>query len=116
MIKRVSIARKRPDLSREDFVRHWLGPHAEIAKQVPGLRGYVVFVADDPDTAGCDGIAITWFDSREDAITGFASEPIRSAIAADRPLFLDEVRVFFVEEHTVLQPPPGNPGFEEHLP
>lgn len=105
MIKRISIVRKRADLSREQFVRHWLGPHAELARRVPGLRGYVVLVSHDREAAGCDGIAITWFDSREAANAGFASETVRAGLAADRPLFLDDVRVFFVDEHVVVPPP-----------
>jgi uncharacterized protein (TIGR02118 family) len=108
VIKRISIVHKRTDLKTAQFVKHWLGPHAKLARQVPGLRGYVVYVADDPDQAGCDGVAITWFDSREAAEAGFASEPIRSALAVDRQLFLKEVRVFFAEEHVVLTPPQPN--------
>lgn len=111
MIKRISIVRKRADLSREQFVGHWLGPHADIARRVPGLRGYVVLFANEPEAAGCDGIAITWFDSREAAEAGFSSEPIHSALAADRLLFLKEVRVFFAEEHVVVPPPDADPAF-----
>jgi uncharacterized protein (TIGR02118 family) len=102
MVKRISLARRRPGMSMQEFAAHWLGPHADIAQRIPGLRGYVINLIDDPELAGWDGIAETWFDSRDAAISGFASEPIRTELAADRPQFLAEVRVFFVEEHHVV--------------
>jgi uncharacterized protein (TIGR02118 family) len=102
MVKRISLARRRQGMSMQEFAEHWLGPHAEIARRIPGLRGYVINLIQDPEMADWDGIAETWFDTREDAIAGFASEPVRTELAADRPLFLDEVRVFFVEEHSVM--------------
>jgi uncharacterized protein (TIGR02118 family) len=115
MVKRVSLARRRQGMSKEAFAEHWLGPHAEIARRIPGLRGYVINLIHDPEVAGWDGIAETWFDSREDALAGFASEPIRSELAADRPLFLDEVRVFFVDEHAVVPLVPQQLGTERVL-
>lgn len=107
MVKRVSLARRRHGMSRQAFADHWLGPHVEIVKTIPGLRGYVINLVHDPEAAGWDGIAETWFDSQEDAEAAFASEPIRSQLAADRPQFLAEVRVFFVDEHTVAVTPQG---------
>ena len=109
MVKRVSLARRRKGMSMEEFASHWLGPHADIARAIPGLRGYVVNLVRDPELAGWDGIAETWFDSEEDAVAGFESEPVRTELAADRPQFLDEVRVFFVDEYTVV-PHPCNTG------
>lgn len=107
MIKRVSLVRKRPDLSREEFVAYWLGPHADIAREMPGALGYVVNVADDPELAGWDGFAEVWFESREAAEAAFLTEPFVSRIRADRPKFVGEQRIFFAEEHVVLPPPQG---------
>ena len=39
MIKRVSLVRRKEGMSREDFLAHWMGPHAEIVRHLPGLRG-----------------------------------------------------------------------------
>ena len=99
------MVRRRPDLSHEDFVGYWLGPHAEIAREMPGALGYVVNVADDPDEAGWDGFAEVWFESREAADAAFASEPLASLIKADRPKFVGEQVIFFVTETAVLPPP-----------
>ncbi len=106
MIKRVSLVRKRPDITREEFVAHWLGPHAEIVRlHLPGLLGYVVNVCDDPDAAGWDGFAEVWFPTRADADAAFASEPFLGLVAVDRPKFVAEQVVFFVDEHAVVAPP-----------
>ena len=105
VIKRISLVRRRPDLSADEFVAYWLGPHADIAREMPGALGYVVNVAQDPEEAGWDGFAEVWFESREAAEAAFASEPFASRIRADRPKFVAEQRIFFVDETTVLEPP-----------
>jgi len=92
-------------MTPEAFAAHWLGPHADIARQIPRIRGYLINLPHDPEAAGWDGIAETWFDSAEDARQGFESEPIRSLLAEDRPKFLGDVRVFFVDEHVVIPRP-----------
>lgn len=104
MIKRVSLVRRRPDLSRDEFVAYWLGPHAEIAKEMPGAITYVVNIARDPEVAGWDGFAEVWFESLEAAEAAFASEPFASRIRADRPKFVGEQVIFFVDEITVIGP------------
>jgi uncharacterized protein (TIGR02118 family) len=104
MIKRISMVRRRPDLSHDEFVEYWLGPHAEIAREMPGARAYVVNVAHDPEAAGWDGFAEVWFDSVEAADVAFATEPFASRIKADRPKFVGEQVIFFVDEITVIAP------------
>ena len=39
MIRRVSFIRRKPGLTRQAFLSHWTGRHAEIVRQLPGLRG-----------------------------------------------------------------------------
>jgi hypothetical protein len=39
MIKRVSLVRRLPGLSQDEFVAHWSGPHVEIVRNMPGVRG-----------------------------------------------------------------------------
>lgn len=106
MIKRISMVRRRTDLSHDEFVAYWLGPHAEIAKEMPGALGYVVNIARDPEHAGWDGFAEVWFESAEAAEAAFASEPFASRIRADRPKFVGEQVIFLVDETAVIAPPP----------
>jgi len=39
MIKRISLVRRKPGMTHEEFLAHWMGPHAEIVRQFPGVRG-----------------------------------------------------------------------------
>ena len=109
MIKRVSLVRRLPELSRGEFVTHWSGPHVEIVRGLPGLRGLRLGVVDTwtPAEAAWDGVGELWFDTREAAERAFATEPFASQLVADRPLFLAELQSAFVEELTVVPPPAG---------
>src|SRR3954451_23205340 len=106
-VKRVSMVRRRQDLSHDEFVAYWLGPHAEIVKEMPGALAYVVNVAREPELVGWDGFAEVWFESIEAAEAAFASEPFASRIRADRPKFVGEQAIFFVDETIVIGPASG---------
>ena len=41
MIKSISLLTRRPELTHEEFVRHWVEIHAPLAHAVPGVRRYV---------------------------------------------------------------------------
>lgn len=41
MIAAISLMRRRPDISIEQFRRHWLHPHGTMTAELPGLRHYV---------------------------------------------------------------------------
>ena len=107
MIKRVSLVRRKEGMSREEFLAHWMGPHAEIVRQLPGLRGlrFGVVQSWTPEEAAWDGVGELWFDSVGAAEAAFASEPVRSLLVEDRALFLGGMQACFVEEHTVVPPP-----------
>jgi uncharacterized protein (TIGR02118 family) len=102
VIRRLSLVRKRPELSAEEFVDRWTGEHVEIAKRLPGLRGYVihVLVGEEPPY---DGIAITTFDSREDAERAFADPELAQGLARTREDFAASVEVYFAEEHVIVE-------------
>jgi len=107
MIKRVSLVRRKPELTHEAFIAHWMGPHADIVKQLPGLRGLRFGVVQrwTPEAAAWDGIGELWFDSIEAADKAFAAEPHASRLKADRLKFIGEAQAAFVEEHTAVPPP-----------
>lgn len=102
MIRRVSLVRKRPELTREEFLALWAGEHADIAKRLPGLRGYVIHVLDG-EAPPVDGIAITTFDSREDAERAFADPELAAGLRRTRDDFAASVEVYFTEEHVVVE-------------
>jgi len=102
VIRRFSLVRKRPELTREEFLARWSGEHVEIAKRLPGLRGYVIHLleGDDPPY---DGIAITTFDSREDAERAFAIPELAEGLGRTRDDFAASVEVYFGEEHVIVE-------------
>jgi uncharacterized protein (TIGR02118 family) len=102
MIRRFSLVRKRPELSPEEFLARWTGEHVEIAKRLPGLRGYVIHVLDG-EAPPYDGIAITSFDSREDAERAFADPALAEGLARTRDEFASEVEVYFAEDHVIVE-------------
>jgi uncharacterized protein (TIGR02118 family) len=102
VIRRFSLVRKRPELSREEFLERWTGEHVEIAKRLPGLRGYAIHILDG-ESPPYDGIAITTFDSREDAERAFAIPELAEGLARTRDEFAASVEVYFTEEHVVVE-------------
>jgi uncharacterized protein (TIGR02118 family) len=109
MIKRISFLRRKEGMSREEFFAHWTGPHADIVRQMPGVRGlrFGKVQSWTPEDAAWDGVGELWFDSVEAAQQAFASEPYRSLLTEDRKTFTREIQACFVEEQTVVPPPHG---------
>jgi len=107
VIKRVSFLRRRVGMSEDEFFAHWTGPHADIVRQLPGVRGlrFGRVQSWTPPDSAWDGVGELWFDSVEAAEKAFAAEPFRSQLAADRPKFTREIQACFVEEKTVVPPP-----------
>jgi uncharacterized protein (TIGR02118 family) len=102
VIRRLSLVRKRPELTKEEFVARWKGEHVEIAKRLPGLRGYVIHVLDG-EAPPFDGIAITTFDTREDAERAFADPELAAGLLRTRDDFASSVEVYFAQEHVVVE-------------
>jgi uncharacterized protein (TIGR02118 family) len=91
-LKAVEFFNRRPDLSVEDFQRHWKGPHAALATKVPGVKGYVIS-ATRTSAYGAgraptyDGAALMWFESG-DALKVAGGSAEYKALVADRANFL----------------------------
>ena len=71
MVTRMGILTRRPDLTREQFRRHWLEVHGPLAARLPGLRRYPQnHVVDTSQLAidhargawEVDGFSQLWFD------------------------------------------------------
>ena len=109
MIKRVSLVRRLEGMTKEDFFAHWMGPHADIVRQLPGVLGLRFGKVEswNPDSAAWDGVGEVWFANAEAAARAFATEPYASQLVEDRRKFLGEAQSCFVEEHTIIAPPDG---------
>src|SRR4051794_5770176 len=102
MIKRVSLVWKRPELTDAEFCRIWLGEHVDYAKQLPGVREYVIdFITDAPKGAP-SAIATLRFDSREALEAAFRDPQLKDNLMRTRQQFAEEVQVVLVDEHVVV--------------
>ena len=102
MIKRTSLVWKHPELSDGEFRRLWLGEHVAYAKQLPGLREYVIdFVTDPPDGAP-NGIATVRFDTREALDAAFSDPQLKQQLLRTREQFAASVQVMIVDEQVVV--------------
>ena len=104
MIKMVRLLKRQGDMTLEEMRKWWLGPHAALAKRLPGLRKYVIsFVFGSPDSGDpkYDGMAEMWFDSIEEAERAQESEVMKELIKDSAGLNFTIVRLS-TEEYVVI--------------
>lgn len=109
MVKLVYCITRKPEMSIEEFQRHWREVHGPIAARIPGLRRYVQSHVL-PETYGghrpvaYDGVAELWFDSLAAWEEARRSPEVRAAIEDERN-FIDHSRVFSIltEEKPVVE-------------
>ena len=110
MIKRISLLTRKPELTHEEFVRHWLEVHGPLALSVPGIRRYVQshiqgesVRADIPvPDVEIDGIAELWYDS-VDAMERSSATPEAQALYADGALIIGQIKSFVIEEKVIIE-------------
>lgn len=108
MIKRVTLLRKRADLTEAAFRTHWAKPHATIALGFGGLSKYTQNRIDrvvwrfGPDRFQIDGVVELWFDSAA-AVAAAAQSPVTDRLIRDEPRFLSGLTGLFVGESWAAQ-------------
>lgn len=109
-LKRMSLLRRRPDVSLEKFAYEWRVKHAELVKTLPGVLGYkqnLITHRESPkgnvvdyDGLPIDGIVELWFESPESLNAAFSSaqgvETMKHATE-----FIDEITTFLVDTYVV---------------
>jgi len=105
-VKRMSILKRHPNLSAEDFRREWLERHAELVSKWPGVLGYTQNLVVDrysamAETAAyeavpVDGIVEFWFRSKDDVAALFKSEQVAKT-QEHAHQFIAEITTYFVE-------------------
>lgn len=109
MIKTISLLTRRPELSHEEFVRHWVEVHAPLAHGVPGLKRYVQsHIAGErtrPDIPApdieIDGIAELWFEDAAAMARAQESAEMKR-LYADGALFIGAIKSMVVEEKEIV--------------
>ena len=109
MIKTYIFLPKRPDLSDEQFRRHWHDVHAPLLHQVPAIRRYIqahrlAASSNYFDPVPYCGIAEVWFDDLATAIHFPNNPEYLGGPHIDEPNFVDKTGLVAIstEEHVVV--------------
>jgi len=98
--KMIACLRKRPELSPEQFRKHWREVHGPLAAAVPGNRRYVqcparLGIYREGRAPAFDGVPMSWF-ADEAALDAAAASPEYARMRADEANFLAPGRIPFV--------------------
>jgi uncharacterized protein (TIGR02118 family) len=74
MVKVIALIRRRDDIDRAEFLRHWQIDHPAYVRRLRGIRRYVQNPGIEHRRAWpYDGVAELWFDSVRDVAAAFDS-------------------------------------------
>jgi uncharacterized protein (TIGR02118 family) len=118
MIVRTGLLRKKPDWDTERFRSHWHGRHADLARQLKGLSGYLqnlVVKSIDPvpdiprGIQEFTGFSQLWFNDDAD-MTSAVSADIGRALVEDERYFMSTLSIVIAKQVEVVPVPKGEPG------
>jgi uncharacterized protein (TIGR02118 family) len=109
--KRMSILRRRDDVSPEAFKREWFEVHAGLVAALPGVAGYVqnlIVARESAPNVPCSyealpigGIVELWFPDADAIGAAFASAEGRAVLDHARS-FIAEITTFLVEPYVIV--------------
>ncbi len=113
MLKVIGLLTRKPHLTHEQFVDHWLNVHGPLALAVPGIRRYVQSHIRDtrtrPDVpesnVQIDGIAELWYDDLE-SYERAVRTPEMKRLTDDGALIISAIKSFLIEEKEIIPPRP----------
>ena len=112
MVKVFALLPKKPDISNEQFHRHWREVHAPLALRISSLRRYVQSHRLPQQIPGFssppyEGVAEVWFDNLETALRMRKSPEYLEGAFQDEPNFIDTVGLtrLVTRENVVLAGP-----------
>lgn len=114
MIKLVYCLRRKEGMSREEFQKYWLETHAELGKNIPGVKRYVqvhtlggelaqMLAEGHPSgkAEAFDGVAELWFE--EEDLRQLPGQPGALVAMQDEANFIDfERSVMFLAKERVI--------------
>jgi len=109
MIKRASLLARKPEISHEEFVKHWVEVHAPMARACPGISRYTLTIVKTSSTRKdvapfeiqVDGIAELWFKDQA-AFDLYQSSPATRRLRDDGATFIGREIDFVTEEKVVI--------------
>lgn len=105
MHKVIAIVRKRPDLTRAEFLRIWQVEHPPLVWALPGVVRYVQNPSiEHREPWPYDGLGEIWFESKRAIAAAFETDEA-ARLRAHEAEFVDEVTWWIAEEIEI--PPPA---------
>lgn len=111
MIKVIGLLSRKPGISHEEFVKHWVEIHAPMGKTIPGLRRYSLnHILDEPTRpdvlslmleGSVDGIAELWYDDMG-AYRNSKSCAEGQRWLADGATFIGRAKTFVLEDQVII--------------
>ena len=105
MVKAIYVVYRRPELTREEFAKHWTEVHAPIAQKLPHIRSYTIHpvtaAMEIEGTKEADGFAVCVWDTQEDFAKALAS-PEMAAAGEDAATMARHFEFYLVEDHTII--------------
>jgi uncharacterized protein (TIGR02118 family) len=109
VIKRASLLQRKPGISHEEFVKHWVEIHAPLARACPGIGRYALTIVKSASTRKdvaayeiqVDGIAEMWFKSQAD-FDAYSTSPGTKRLRDDGATFIGREIDFVTEEKVII--------------
>jgi uncharacterized protein (TIGR02118 family) len=109
MIKRASLLSRKPGISHEEFVKHWVEIHAPLAYACPGISRYTLTIIKSSSTrkdvpaldVTIDGIAELWFKDKA-ALDLYQASPATKRLRDDGATFIGREIDFTTEERVII--------------
>ena len=108
-IKRASLLQRKPGISHEEFVKHWVEIHAPMARACPGIGRYALTIVKSASTRKdvapyqiqVDGIAELWFKDQA-AFDAYSNSPATTRLRDDGATFIGREIDFITEEKVII--------------
>ena len=108
-IKRASLLQRKPGISHEEFVKHWVEIHAPMARACPGIGRYALTIVKSASTRKdvapfeiqVDGIAELWFKDQA-AFDAYSNSPATKRLRDDGATFIGREIDFITEEKVII--------------
>jgi uncharacterized protein (TIGR02118 family) len=111
LVKRMSILKRRTNISSEKFASEWIDTHSFLVKRLPEVMGYTQSLIFDRahgrgkpapyEELPIDGIVELWFPDLDGLNAGFASEAGKT-LMTHATEFIAEISTFLVETHEIV--------------
>ena len=101
MLKVVSLMRRADGMSKQEFITWITEEHVRFAREIPGLRKFVVNATDPDAETPWDSVNELYFDDEAGRVAAFASEQGKAS-GADAAAHTSERVQIITTEHELV--------------